>query len=147
MAGPYKILEKVGHSYRLDLLDTVRIYPIFSPDKLRKASNNPLLGQQNEPPLPIQVNGDDEWEVEKILAGKLVRKSLQYQVSWRGYNLDPIWYPAWNFVGCPQKLWEFHDRYPEQQGPPKYLDEWIECWHSEDDKLPVEHRDRNAPKV
>jgi hypothetical protein len=39
---------------------------------------DPLLGQKNDPPLPIQVNGDDEWEVEEILAYKLDRKTLKY---------------------------------------------------------------------
>jgi hypothetical protein len=121
MAGPYRILEKIRHSYRIDLLETIRVHPVFSPDKLRKASNNPLLGQQNDLPLPIQVNGDEEWEVDEIIASKLVRRYLQYRVSWKGYDPNPTWYLAWNFVGCPQKLKEFHDNYLEQLGPPEIL--------------------------
>jgi len=53
MAGPYKVLKKRGNSYKVKLLDLIKVYPIFSPDKLRKAVNNPLPGQKNEPPLPI----------------------------------------------------------------------------------------------
>jgi hypothetical protein len=60
MAGLYKILEKVEHSYRLDLLETIRVHPVFSLDRLRKASKDPLLGQKNDLPLLIQVNGDNE---------------------------------------------------------------------------------------
>jgi hypothetical protein len=78
MAGPYRILEKVGHSYRLDLPKSIRVHPVFSLDKLQKASNNPLLGQHNNPPLPIQVNREDEWEVNEILASKTIQGSLYY---------------------------------------------------------------------
>ena len=89
MAGPYRILEKIGHSYRIDLPQTIRVHLVFSLDKLQKASNDPLLGQRNDPPLPIQVNGDDEWEVDEILASKVVRGSLRYRVRWKGYDPNP----------------------------------------------------------
>ena len=62
--------------YKVKLLGLIKVYPIFSPDKLRKAANDLLPRQKNEPPLPIQVNGDDEWEVNEILAYKLVRGTL-----------------------------------------------------------------------
>ena len=53
MAEPYKIVNKVGNLYKVQLLDLIKVHPIFSPDKLRKAINNLLPRQKNKPPLPI----------------------------------------------------------------------------------------------
>jgi hypothetical protein len=72
MAGPYEVFKKIGNLYKIKLLDSIRVHPIFLLDKLWKAVNNLLLKQRNKPPLPVQVNGNNEWEVDKILAYKIV---------------------------------------------------------------------------
>jgi len=53
MVGLYKILNKEGNLYKVKLLDLIKVYPIFLPDKLWKAVNDLLPRQKNEPPLPI----------------------------------------------------------------------------------------------
>jgi len=53
MVGPYKILNKEGNLYKVKLLDLIKVHSIFLLDKLRKAINNPLPRQKNEPLLPI----------------------------------------------------------------------------------------------
>ena len=42
MVGLYKVLKKIGSLYRVKLLDLIKVYPIFSLDKLWKAINNLL---------------------------------------------------------------------------------------------------------
>jgi hypothetical protein len=60
MAGPYPITEKKSNSFKLKLSDLIRIYDIFSPDRLRKVANNLLSGQIQEPPPPIHITTKEE---------------------------------------------------------------------------------------
>jgi hypothetical protein len=63
MAGPYKVLAKEGHSYRVELPALMKIHPVFPAGSLCRDPNDPLPGQANAPPPPVNVTADDEYEV------------------------------------------------------------------------------------
>ena len=66
--GPFKIVEKRGTLYKLDLPNMIKVHPVFLVVLLFKDPDNALPRQVNEPPLPINIEGELEYEVEEILA-------------------------------------------------------------------------------
>jgi transposase InsO family protein len=140
MAGPFEILEQVGHSFRLKLPETMQCDDVFSADKLRKAANDPLPGQINEPPPPVEITDDKEWEVEEVLASKLKRSRLFYRIKWTGYDEDLDWYPAFNLTNAPHKLRDYHLANPNQPGPPRQLLDWLKAWEDDLDVTGEDNR-------
>jgi hypothetical protein len=70
MAGPFYVIKKIGNAYKLELPESIRVHPVFSPDKLRKAPQDPLPGQIPDKAPAIKVDGKEEWEIEKIIIVK-----------------------------------------------------------------------------
>jgi len=143
MAGPFPIIAREGNAYRLQLPPGINVHPVVNPEYLRKDPNNPLSGQSEDPQPPIEVNGENEWEIEKILASRKRGRRLQYRASWVGHDPDPKWYNASNFKGAPHRLRDFHRNYPARPGPPRRLDHWLKCW--EDDVEPEVYEDDDLP--
>lgn len=104
----------------------VKVHLIFAPEKLQKApSSEPLTGQHLDPPPPIEVKGQDEWEVNEILA------------VWLHYSN--------NFKHAPEQIRDFHAWYPDLPGPPKRLPEWL--WAAETNEFIPDHPDDDQPLV
>jgi hypothetical protein len=81
MAGPFEITRKIGNSYKVKLLNIIKIYNVFSPDRLQKAAKDPLPGQVNKPLPLIVITTEEEYKVQEVLASKLVQGKLLYQVK------------------------------------------------------------------
>ena len=112
IASLYKILEKIGYSYRLKLPQSIKVYSIFSPNKLYKALEDLLPSQKNLLLDLIKVNRDLEQEIDYILSIQLVYKQLIYKIQQRGYNTDSNKYPTSNLQNTLKALQDFYIAYP-----------------------------------
>ena len=97
--GPFTILDWIGTlAYRLDLPESMsKIHVVFHVSKLKpyKAS-----GRVQPPPVPIEIEGELEYEVECILDKRITKCRCQdhvveYLVKWLGYGHEHnSWEPA-----------------------------------------------------
>ena len=85
--GRFKILEKISsHAYKLYLPTYMKCHPVFDVSLLEPTSSNPLKRQKCPAPPTIVVYDEQEYEVEKLVDSKLLRKKLYYLVRWVGHD-------------------------------------------------------------
>ena len=66
--GPFKVVHKVGPlNYELDLPSQLKIHPTFYVGLLSPAPTSQISGRSFPKPPPIKVQGEEEWEVDKII--------------------------------------------------------------------------------
>jgi len=64
---PYKVKAIVlTNAIELELPSTVKIHLVVNVSRVRKYTKQ-VEGQRKEPPQPVIIEGEEEWEVEKIM--------------------------------------------------------------------------------
>ena len=63
----------------------------------------------------MEVDGDQEYQVERVEYSRVYRNQLQYLVWWTGYD-QMTWEPARD-IDRLQALDVFHREYPQKPGP------------------------------
>ena len=113
-SGPFKILTKVGtHAYQLELPQQWKnVHPVFHVSKLELYHEDP--GNPNHPrPPPDVIEGEPEWEVEKILDSKFAYNRLMYLVKWLGWpDSENSWQEEVDLENAPETITEFHKSHP-----------------------------------
>ena len=112
--GPFVIIKKVGFfAFRLELPPSMKIHLVFHISLLEPHVANLFPGRVVEVPLPIQVDGLPEFEVNSILDSRFRRRKLQYLVDWVGYDdSERTWESAENITHASDAISNFHSRFP-----------------------------------
>jgi hypothetical protein len=72
----------------------------------------------NPPPPVIAPEGEEEYEVEKILNSRKVGRQLQDLIRWKGYRQEEdTWQPKADVANAPELVQKFHQQHPEAPGP------------------------------
>ena len=129
--GPYKIIAQVGsHSFTLRLPNTYRgVHPVFHVSMLEPHHTSLIPNRISSPPPPVQVEGDLEYEIERILDSKIDKRyrcRLLYYVKWLGYDGtddEASWLPVTELEHAKDLLNDFHAAYPHKPGPLKDLED------------------------
>jgi len=71
--GPYKIKAIISSNIvELELPTTIKIHLVVNVSRIKRYIDQ-VDGQRKETPQPVVVEGEEEWEVEKILNKRRVK--------------------------------------------------------------------------
>ena len=123
--GPYEIIAQVGsHSFTLRLPEALRaVHPVFHVSMMEPAASSSIPNRTEEPPPPVEVDGEIEYEIAEILDTKLdrrFRRKLRYLVRWTGYegtDEETTWISADELNHAQELVGDFHTKYPDKPGP------------------------------
>ena len=108
-AGPYAVIKVISATaYKLDLPVTMKIHPVFHVSLLKPYKLSTEFGCPMPPPAIIIPDDQEEYKVEAILDKRILRKTPQYLVQWKGYPLhDATWEPTNYLNNAQQKIKDF----------------------------------------
>jgi len=78
--GPYKVKRIIStNAIKLKLPSSVKIHPVVNVSRVQKYRDQ-VEGQKKEQPLPVIIEGEEEYKVEKILNKRKFRERDRYLV-------------------------------------------------------------------
>ena len=112
-AGPYRVTKIVlSNAIQLDLPPAMKIHPVVNVSHV-KPWKQPMEGQNKPTPPPIEIQGEEEYEVEEVLDSRRCRGIVEYRVRWKGYMAEhDTWEPALNLEHAKAKVKVLYQKYP-----------------------------------
>jgi len=110
--GPYKIKKIVLlNAVELELPSTVRIHPVVNVSRIRHYVRQ-VEGQRKKQPALVIIEGEEEWEVERILNKQRIRRKNKYLVRWKGFIAESdTWEGRENLGNAKEAIEEFEREY------------------------------------
>ena len=106
--GPYVIEEVISsNAVKLRLPSSMRIYPVVNVSRIVRYKEQ-IKEQKKVEGKPVEVEGIEEWKVEKILNKKMMRGVEKYLVKWKGFTAEGnTWERKENLKNAEELIKEF----------------------------------------
>ena len=106
--GLYAIEEVVSsNAVKLRLPSLMRIHLVVNVSRIVRYKDQ-VKGQKKEEGKPVEVEGVEEWEVEKILNKKKMRGVVKYLIWWKGFMVEgDTWKRRENLKNAEKLIKEF----------------------------------------
>jgi len=113
--GPYKIKGIVSsNAIELELPKSIKIHPVVNISRVRLYKPQ-VKGQKKTPLKPVIIEGEKEFEVEKILNKRVVWGKEKFLVRWKGYTAEEdTWENRENLGNAKELIEEFERKYGEE---------------------------------
>ena len=112
--GPFTITDVLSLlSYRLCLPHTWKIHPVFHASLLSPYQENKTHRVNSPAPAPDLINGEEEYEVEKIPKHRGSPTNRKYLIWWKGYSAkEDSWLPEMEFENASTTLRAYKASHP-----------------------------------
>jgi len=113
--GPYKIKGIVSSNViELELPKSIKIHPVVNVSRVWLYKLQ-VEGQKKILPKPVIIKGEKEFEIEKILNKRTVRRKEKFLVRWKGYTAEEdTWKNRKNLRNAKELVKEFEREYKEE---------------------------------
>ena len=91
------------------------IHLVFHVSLLKPATTSEIPGHHINPPPPIEIDSESEFEVSEVLNSCIRWRYLEYLITWKGYENTTeasMWEPSKNISNATWKLSRFHAKNP-----------------------------------
>jgi len=113
--GPYKVKGIVlSNTIEVELPKSIKIHPVVNISRVQLYKPQ-VEGQKKILPKLVIIEGEEEFEVEKILNKRTIRGKKKFLVRWKGYIVEEdTWESRENLKNAKKLVEEFEREYREE---------------------------------
>ena len=106
--GPYEVIKQISPvTYRIKLPPSLRIKDVFHMDLLILFHETKEHGANYPQPALELIDGEEEYEVERVIDKRTRGCTKEYLIKWKGYSeAENMWVKARN-ISAPEKVAEY----------------------------------------